>query len=395
MVKIKNYYKNIHYINAENQNSNNYDNIDDYISNHEKNDDYIENILDFKLLWDNKCSKYNIQSQPSILPKVSRIIVIGDIHGDLKMTYETLQTANLIDDSKNWCGGDTVVVQVGDQIDRCRYTNSIPCKSKHATIDDEGNDYHILKYFTELHYQAQKVGGAVYSLLGNHELMNVQQNLNYVSYKGFEEFNNYIKPDNTIIEDGEEARLWAFKKGNPISEFLACTRQVALIIGSNLFVHAGILPHIAKKYNVSNINKIMTLYLLDKINTDDTENKENFDYSDIFNPSEYSPLWNRMFGNIGLEKYNDNIDVDTDTICNSLINPLEKIYNVGKIYVGHTPLMDKGISSLCDNKIWLTDYGLSSAFNKFDGNSRSKIRNAHVLEIIDDGREFNILKKKA
>ena len=54
--------------------------------------------------------------------------------------------------------------------------------------------------------------------------------------------------DKKIIKDGMEARKYLFTPGNPISNFLACTRQVALIIGSNLFVHAGILPHIANKY---------------------------------------------------------------------------------------------------------------------------------------------------
>ena len=34
------------------------------------------------------------------------------------------------------------------------------------------------------------------------------------------------------------------------AKFLACTRQTALIIGSNLFVHAAIVPDLAKEYKV-------------------------------------------------------------------------------------------------------------------------------------------------
>ena len=355
---------------------------------HEENENYINNTLKFKSLWQDKCSKHNVQVQPSVLPPVRRIIVIGDIHGDLKMTYETLRIAKLIDASNNWCGGDTVVVQVGDQIDRCRYTK-IPCHNINATIDDEGNDYIILQYFTELHNQAQKVGGAVYSLLGNHELLNVEQNLNYVSYKGLQEFDNYNIPGTkTIIENGKTARLWAFQKGNPISEFLACTRQVALIIGSNLFVHAGILPEIASKYNVSSLNKLMTLYLFNELNNNDNK------YNDIFFSEHYSPLWNRKFGNINVPSWDINGHLENiNTKCKSLLDPLEEIYKVKKIYVGHTPSIKKGISSFCNEKLWLTDYGLSSAFNKFDyNNTRSKSRNAHVLEILNDGEQFNILK---
>jgi hypothetical protein len=363
------------------------------MSSHKELDDFIENVYGFKKVWKEKCSKYNVESQPHILPPVKRIIVIGDIHGDKEMTFESLKIAKLIDNNGKWIGGDTVVVQVGDQVDRCRYTG-IPCNLKQATENDEGNDWEILQYFTKLHKQAQEVGGAVYSLIGNHELMNVSGDFRYVSYEGLREFDNYKKPDGTGFKDGKEARKWAFDLGNPISEFLACTRQVALIIGSNLFVHGGILPQIAKKYSVKNLNELMSLYLLDKL---DNKQSKDFIYSNI------SPLWTRKFGNIGIQKFtkkNNNVEKNE---CNNLLKPLKKIYQVDKIIVGHTPILEEGISSVCNGKIWLTDYGLSKAFDKFDKNlvesetsseehHRSTSRKAHVLEILDDGKIINILK---
>ena len=73
--------------------------------------------------WDNiyqqKCRDFN--RLPSILPPVKRIIVLGDLHGDWEMTINSLKVANLINKKLNWIGKDTVVVQLGDQIDRCRY----------------------------------------------------------------------------------------------------------------------------------------------------------------------------------------------------------------------------------------------------------------------------------
>jgi hypothetical protein len=353
-------------------------------------EDYIENVYSFKKIWADRCSKYNIKEQPHILPPVKRIIVIGDIHGDWEMTIEALKVAKLIDKNKKWIGGDTVVVQVGDQVDRCRYSG-VPCNKKGATEHDEGNDWKILQYFTDLHHQAQKVGGAVYSLIGNHELMNVNGDFRYVSYEGLREFDNKYS-----IKDGEKARRWAFEPGNPVSEFLACTRQMALIIGSNLFVHAGILPIIAKKYSVKSLNQLMSLYLLDKL-------KDHAKYNDIFKSSDRSPLWNRVFGNIGKKKY-ESKSTESETKCSELLKPLKKIYNVDKIYVGHTPLLENGIGNACDGKVWLTDYGLSKAFDKFDKETstesssesdvkkRISARKAQVLEILDDGREINILK---
>lgn len=347
-------------------------------------EDYFNNIYSFKNVWQEKCSKYDVDTQPSILPAVERIIVIGDIHGDWNMVISVLKLANLIDRNNNWIGGETVVVQVGDMVDRCRY-NGTPCNQKGATDMDEGNDLKILQYFTKLHKQAREVGGAVYSLIGNHELMNVKGDFRYVSYEGLREFDNFKKRNGEIIKDGEEARRWAFAPGNDVSEFLACTRQMALIIGSNLFAHAGVLPKVAKKYNVTRLNQIMSMYLFDMLS-------KSSDYNDIFDAADTSPLWNRVYGNMGI-KNNDN-----EKKCDKLLGPLKKLYKVGKIYVGHTPMMTKGINSVCNGKVWLTDVGLSKAFDKFDANSdtenniRSNTRDAQVLEILDDGNIINILK---
>jgi hypothetical protein len=349
---------------------------------------------DFKKIWTDKCSKYKIDSQPNILPAVRRVIVIGDIHGDWEMCIKSLKVAKLINEKNDWIGKDTVVVQVGDQIDRCRY-NGIPCNDKLATEQDENSDWKILQYFTNLHHQAQKVGGAVYSLIGNHELMNVRGDFRYVSYEGLVNF----KYNDNI---GEQARRDAFSPGNPISDFLACTRQMALIIGPNLFVHAGIIPSIAEKYSIKDLNQIMSLYLLNKLEYNDI-----IKYNDIFNSAEHSPLWTRVFGNIAKQKYNKGLNysysADSKLYCAQLLDPLEKVYKVNNIIVGHTPLIDNGIGNICDERIWLTDFGLSKAFDQFDKYAivsssdsgkynRSSYREAQVLEILNEGRQFNILK---
>jgi len=375
----------------------------------EQTDDYLENEHQYKKLWHETCSKYfpssDLSDQISILPAVKRIIVLGDIHGDLEMTYSLLRVANLINEKNEWIGGDTVVVQVGDQVDRCRYKGN-PCNNKGATLDDEGNDWKILQYFTELHNMALKVGGAVYSLIGNHELMNVDQDLRYVSYEGIKEFSKFkidkkkietnkeeFTDDEEMFEYGKKTRLEAFRPGNPISEFLACTRQMAIIIGSNIFVHAGILPKIAKKYSVSNLNKLLSLYLLDKISKSE--------YKDVFVSAEFSPLWTRKIGNIGVNKYKyDKKYQDNEKECNNILGPLKDIYNVDRLYVGHTPLLKHGIGDACDKHIYFTDYGASRDFDKWNNTisessmneSKKRSRKAQVLEIIDDGALIRILK---
>jgi len=338
-------------------------------------------------LYNEKCSKYPNSGEDKI-GDVDRIIVIGDIHGDWEQTLNSLRIANLIDKNENWCGGNTVVVQVGDQIDRCR---QLPCSE--PISDDENSDIKILKYFTKLHGQALKKGGAIYSIIGNHELMNSTGRMEYVSYKNYMNFecdseNQDFLKGMPIDKKDMEARKWAFLPGNPLAEFIACTRKLALIIGNHLFVHAGIVPSIAKKYpNISDLNMLLSLYLWNKL--DNSEKyldifgtdiiKNNLEISQKYKKNIYnnSPLWNRQFGNM-----DDNINN-----CENLLKPVHKIYKVNHLYVGHTPQMIKGINSMCKGGLWFTDIGVSKAFDIADiqialNNERSEVRKASVLEIL-------------
>ena len=328
-------------------------------------DKFIEN---FNNLYKIKCSKYRYT--PSILPAVKRIIVIGDIHGDMNKLIECLKIGKLINSKGKWIGKDTVVVQVGDQIDSCRYNNIDRCDdpTTYDPSNDKADDMDILYYMTKLHNMAQKKGGAVYSLMGNHELMNVMGDMSYVSYQNIKSFDNY-NTSKGIIQDGMTARKHEFSPGNNIANFLACTRKIALVIGSNLFVHAGIIPHIANKYKIDDMNKILIMFLFKEL-----EQPEIF--TDLFTNGKTSPLWTRVFGS--------NINN-----CIELLQPLKDIYKVDRIYVGHTPQLKEGISSQCNNQVWMTDVGMSKAF---DFISNTEHRNAQVLEIINDGEQFNILK---
>ena len=60
------------------------------------------------------------------------------------------------------------------------------------------------------------------------------------------------------------------------------------------------------------------------------------------------------------------------------INKKLKVFNVGKIIIGHT-IQQNGINSACNNKVWRIDVGMSNAF---DNNNKRKIE---ILEILDNG----------
>ena len=165
-----------------------------------------------------------------ILPPAEKIYVIGDIHGDINALLNILvDKIKVLNEKYEWIGGKTVIVQLGDQVDGCRHN----CKF----TENDTDDIAVLKLMTHLHVIASKHGGAVHSLLGNHEIMNVQQNFNYVSkqsngkiplYEGINGETKYISRKN------------AFKQGGIISSFMAETRRSALIIGSWIFIHGGI-----------------------------------------------------------------------------------------------------------------------------------------------------------
>lgn len=301
---------------------------------------------------------------PSILGPVDNIIVIGDIHGDMDVLLKCLRIPKLIDNNNNWIGCNTVVVQIGDQIDSCRFLGpKSTCNEPNDNDADKAEDEQILYYLTNLHNQASKVGGAVYSLMGNHEFMNVEGDMRFVSHSNIRSFDNY-NHNGKIIKDGLEGRKTAFKPGNKIANFLACTRKMALIIGSNLFVHAGLIPIISDKYGVEEMNQLLAAFLLG-------ESSQPTVFKDLFTNIKTSPMWIRSLGKSPV----------SEDVCDNLSKTLQT-YKVGKMFIGHTP-QSMGINEKCNGSVWRTDIGMSRAFGQ-------NLQNIQVLQILNDN-EVKIL----
>ncbi|PKL02154.1 MAG: hypothetical protein CVV55_05895 [Synergistetes bacterium HGW-Synergistetes-2] len=112
-------------------------------------------------------------------PAVKRISVkpgqvvtaIGDIHGDLTALRGALKLASAIDEKDQWIGGDGIVVLTGDYLDRG---------------DDEKAIWDLL---LALQGQGETTGGAVFPLIGNHEMLNAQGDFDSVSMRGKLAFN--------------------------------------------------------------------------------------------------------------------------------------------------------------------------------------------------------------
>jgi len=271
-----------------------------------------------------------------------RIVAIGDIHGDYKSTIKALRLAELINKSHNWIGGNTVVVQLGDILDR---------GGRDITYGDENSEVKIINLFYKLKKQAKKQDGDDICLIGNHELLNFQGIFDYCTKKSIASFGSKKK------------RELFYKPGNKMCKYMNKLFKAIYKIGPWVFVHGGIRPYLSKKYTILQINSIMSHYLNGNIELESTKQ-----FEELFSDDK-SILWYREFSN---EQVN----------CKQLKQSLS---NLGAKYmvVGHTP--QDNINSRCKNRIWRIDTAMSEAFGKRTNDNRIS-----CMDIIDGGRKVNI-----
>jgi len=263
-----------------------------------------------------------------------RIVAFGDVHGDMAATRRALRLAGAIDESDRWIGADLIIVQTGDQLDRG---------------DDEQQ---ILELFDRLRTEAAEAGGGFHALLGNHELMNAEGDLRYVTDGGFADFEDAVEmdPDDPALADFEphqRARMAAFLPGRPFALMLA-ERDVIGRVGDNIFVHGGVLPEHAA-YGVDAINEEARAWLRGEIG-----------YPDILDGSE-SPEWTRLFS--------DEPDAEACAVLAEVLTGLE----AKRMIMGHT-IQDEGIASACGGLAWRIDVGMAARYG----------RPTQVLEIVGD-----------
>jgi hypothetical protein len=405
--------------------------LENFVNNNEKKNNIIggdssieenNNEYDNEDYWNNECKEYN--KIPHLMEKRDRIIAIGDIHGDWELTLKCLKLAKVLnkdctnENNAKWIGGNTVVIQIGDQIDRCRPMAGQKCEDKYKEtelLDDEHSDIRIMKFFTQLDSMAlenkkdgKKDSGRVISLLGNHEILNSQKKMTYVSAKGLACYDNDCDEDfllnannkelKEMIKKGKKKRKKDFTPGNKMAIFMGCTRLSAIVIGKFLFIHAGILPKLAQKIknkfpesrSLKDLNIIITKWLLGKI-----KNNEEIDgigsIMDILTNYELSPFWPRVLGNLENDLKMENKSCQEDFKPTfEILNP-----NIKNMVIGHTPQFyanNMGLNSTCDNQIWRIDTGSSIAFNVL-GDSSKEHRKIQILEILNDGEEVNIIKE--
>lgn len=267
--------------------------------------------------------------QPTTAGTPGRILVIGDVHGDLQRFLHCLYSCRIFNEHLEWIAEprNTIVVQLGDQVDSMHRT---PSKE---TEWEQLCDVEMIHMTDRLDRIARIGGGRVLSLLGNHELMNVEGDFTYVS--------EHSKSKLPLTR-----RHHMFRPGGCIAQILA-RRNLILKIGSHLFCHAGILPHhlAHAPQGLHQINEAVRKYLrgLPLTAEDFTIMREV-----VMNPQ--SVVWTRSY-----------VELANDPKLNDAIEEVLRMTECRHIYTGHNTVPT--IAHLANGKVFLVDAGLSRAYD--------------------------------
>lgn len=231
---------------------------------------------------------------------------MSDPHANLECVVSLLQGNGVIDDKLNWAFGHNQLMIIGDIFDR----------GKDAT--------QIFWLVYKLEAEAEKASGKVHFLLGNHEPMELSNDLRYAKdkYKAL--------ADSLGIE---YASLYGPE--TELGRWLG-TRNTIQIIGDNLYVHAGLgKAFYDRNLTIPEVNEKMSEVLFLK-------NKKR---------KQVSPLHAFLYGNEGPIWYRGLVRTDEKykPCASDTLQMILQKYDVDHIIVGHTIFKD--ISTFYDGKV--------------------------------------------
>ena len=274
---------------------------------------------------------------------VSKIIAIGDIHGDFQSLLTILLGAELIGNNLLWKGTNTYVVFTGDLLDNFRYGGK-------EFLQHPADEITIISYLSDLNEQAIQVGGRILLCLGNHELMNM------IAPRYFD----YVSPKTRLFfEKKLGSRENIFSDGSPLLQKLGCLFESFVLLNNKYyFCHAGITLNFIEKINERYNQSIPLLQKLILFNNDvknlikgKLTNQDDWfkQFSNFSNAETY--FWNRKYG----KEFNQEI-------CRNFGNVSDQLDIPNLILIkGHDPQPE--INSLCDQRIYRIDTEISRAFS--------------------------------
>ncbi|KAL3625758.1 Glycosylated integral ER membrane protein [Castilleja foliolosa] len=295
-----------------------------------------------------------------------RIVAVGDLHGDLDKARYALQMAGVLssDGQDVWVGGQTVLVQLGDILDRGE------------------DEIAIFSLFKSLHMQAKLDGGAVFQVNGNHETMNVEGDFRFVDSGGFYECADFLEHLETCGHNWEQAfvdwihesKRWKERRnvqlsswgpwdlvkrqkgviarsillrpGGPLAAEFA-QHPVILKVNDWVFCHGGILPHHVE-YGIERMNREVS-YWMKGLSMEDE-----YPQMPLLATRGYdSVVWSRLYS----REMSELDDYQINQIQTILGETLEAV-GAKAMVVGHTP-QATGVNCEFNCSIWRIDVGMS------------------------------------
>jgi len=165
--------------------------------------------------------------QPSEYPAAARLLAISDIEGNFDALRGLLLASGVIDVQYSWTFGNGSLVLAGDCMDRGPYVTE------------------CLWLLYSLEMKAREQGGYVHFVLGNHDIMNMQNDLRYVPAK-------YLA--NAHLQQCDYTQ-W-YTPHTELGRWLA-TKNVVEKIGPLLVVHGGISSAVSDlQLSIQNMNEL-------------------------------------------------------------------------------------------------------------------------------------------
>ncbi len=171
-------------------------------------------------LWDNKSFTFTVKPElviePSIFPATPpKFLVISDFDNHIEAFSMVLLGEGIMDDDFNWTYGDGHLIITGDLFDRG--VNVTEC----------------LWLLYKLESEAAAQGGRVHLVIGNHEMMNIEDDWRYIEGKYF-----------TNAQLMEKRMLDFYADNTEIGRWLR-TKNIILKLGDYALMHGGISPQVA------------------------------------------------------------------------------------------------------------------------------------------------------
>ena len=238
------------------------------------------------------------------------IAALSDIHGQYDLAVELLKNNKIIDKNLNWNYGKGHLVIVGDIFDR----------------GDKVNEMLWLVY--QLENQAEKKGGKVHFLLGNHEYMVLHQDLRYINEK--------YKTTSSLLNLRYD-ELYSNK--TVLGRWLR-SKPTMIKINNSVFVHGGISKDFLaqQSFNIDEINDVMRK----SIDRTKIEMKSTNFYDQYYGKK--SLIWYRGY-------FNDKL---ADSEISEILNQIQSDH----IVVGHCS--NEEVVQLFDGKIYGVDSSIKN-----------------------------------